>query len=324
MKALITGGTGSLGVALIPELQRAGYSVTVYSRDEVKQTELKRQFPDVYCVLGDVRDENWLELCMRRHELVVHAAAYKQVPSSEVNAGEAIETNVIGSRNVARAAVRAGVERVVGISTDKACAPVNCYGETKALMEKLFQQACLWGDTKFYLVRYGNVLGSRGSVVPLFQKQMAEGKVTVTCGEMTRFWLTLGDAVKLVQAAIASNTTPGSILIPKAPASNMLTLLDAVANTYGETTAHKHFFKGQWQVLPKFVVEDIGIRPGEKMHEQLIHRGESAHVCDTGIMYYILPAYTKPVEAMPAGFEYRSDTARTLGVSDLEKMLCSP
>lgn len=324
MKALITGGTGSLGVALIPELQREGYDVTVYSRDEVKQTELKRKFPDVRCVLGDVRDEGWLELCMRGQSLIVHAAAYKQVPSSEVNAGEAIETNVIGSRNVARAAVRAGVERVIGISTDKACAPVNCYGETKALMEKLFQQACLWSDTKFYLVRYGNVLGSRGSVVPLFQKQIMEGKVTVTCGEMTRFWLTLSDAVHLVLCAMRSQTTPGSILIPKAPASSMLTLLAAVENTVAESEEHKHYFKDHWKTLRKFVVEDIGIRPGEKMHEQLIHRGESAHVCDTGAMYYILPAYTKPVEVMPSGFEYRSDTARTLGVHDLEKMLCSP
>src|SRR5512138_1198683 len=190
-KLFLTGGTGSLGTALLDRLYTR-HDVTVYSRDEVKQGYLRKRFPDVRFMLGDVRDYDRLLLAMRGHDAVIHAAAYKQVPSAEANVDEAIATNVVGSLNVARAAVHSGVAQVVGISTDKACAPINAYGETKALMEKLFQQADGWGDTMFNCVRYGNVLGSRGSVVPLFLEQISNGdKYTLTDPDMTRFWMTL-------------------------------------------------------------------------------------------------------------------------------------
>lgn len=301
-----------MGVALLKHLVKEGHACTVYSRDEVKQGELRGQFPDVNFVLGDVRDAAWLEVAMRKHDYVVHAAAYKQVPAAEVNAGEAIETNVIGSRNVARAAVKNNIHRVVGISTDKACAPINCYGETKALMEKLFQQAGGWGDTIFTLVRYGNVLGSRGSVLPLFRKQIRDGCVTFTDRKMTRFWLTLADAVGLVATAL---TTPsGTVLVPKAPASTMEALLDAIlaSMTWGaldsETTATVE-------------TKDIGIRPGEKIHECMVHKGEAIHTSSRETSFLIYPAFANYCGNLPCGFEYTSDRAKQLTKQELVEML---
>lgn len=315
MKILITGGTGSLGVALLEHFDACGDEVTIFSRDEVKQGDLRRRFPGHRYVLGDVRDESWLEICMRGQQVVIHAAAYKQVPAAEVNSGEAIETNVIGSRNVARAAVRAGVGRVVGISTDKACAPINCYGETKALMEKLFQQANMWGDTIFTLVRYGNVLGSRGSVVPHFISQINAGKnITITDPNMTRFWLTLKDAVDLVCRAMACS--PGVILVPRAPASTMEILAQAVLV--------KHTGQSLYDIDPRHVIYDtIGIRPGEKLHECMVHRSEAMHTVLYQNSFYIAPAYEIGSKAfnLEPGYEYTSDKARQLSVSDLIELV---
>lgn len=326
MNIFITGGTGSLGIALIKPLLEQGHTVTVFSRDEVKQGELRALYPHghIKCVLGDVRDADWLDFSIGGHELVIHAAAYKQVPAAEVNAGAAIETNVIGSRNVARAAVRNSVHRVIGISTDKACAPINCYGETKALMEKLFQEACMWSNTtNFTLVRYGNVLGSRGSVVPLFYKQIQEGAVTITDPTMTRFWLTLDDAVELVLDAMLVQDR-GVIVVPKAPASDMQTLLYAVE---GIIPSSKHWVNQNWSSLRKYTVKDIGIRPGEKLHECLVHRGESAHTTEDAPRnrFYIFPAYAGHQGNLPKGYEYTSDTADQLSVTQLVEMIgCYP
>jgi UDP-N-acetylglucosamine 4,6-dehydratase len=260
-----------------------------------------------------VRDYDRLLLAMRGHDIVVHAAAYKQVPSAEANVDEAIATNVLGSLNVARAAVHNNVEHVVGVSTDKACMPVNAYGETKALMEKLFQQADAWSDTMFSVVRYGNVLGSRGSVVPLFREQLRAGKVTLTDPAMTRFWLTLHDAVDLVVSAYATDSDEahdGAILVPEASASDMQTLLDAVALAEG-------------YAQDTYKVTLIGTRAGEKQHEQLVHINESRHTmppCRDLAYFQILPA-TTGYRGDP--FEYRSDTAPRLAVEVLAEMVAS-
>lgn len=314
MKVFLTGGTGSLGHALLDFFQTSvgPFDVTVYSRDEIKQSEMRRIYPDARYMLGDVRDYDRLLLAMRGHHTVIHAAAYKQVPSAEANVNEAIATNVMGSLNVARAAVHNDVDNVVGVSTDKACQPINAYGETKALMEKLFQQADGWGETIFNCVRYGNVLGSRGSVVPLFREQLKQKHVTMTDANMTRFWMTLDQAVDLVWAAINPHTTltDGSILVPACPASNMLTLLLAVAKIEGV------------EVAPDWVTT-IGTRPGEKKHEQLIHENESLHTMLPleGLPYWqILPAAFM-AKAPPTPFSYSSDVARQLTADELAEML---
>lgn len=313
MKVFLTGGTGSLGHALLDFFAKDMVEeVTVYSRDEIKQGEMKRLFPDARYLLGDVRDYDRLLMAMRGHDCVIHAAAYKQVPSAEANVNEAIATNIMGSLNVARAAIHNNVEYVVGVSTDKACQPINAYGETKALMEKLFQQADTWGDTIFNCVRYGNVLGSRGSVVPLFRKQLMAQYITITDPAMTRFWMTLDQAVDLVWAACDSgdDIRDGAILVPECPASNMFTLLKAVALSAGRQ------LEDEW-------IHTIGARPGEKLHEQLIHPNESMRTLaqTTEVPYWqILPATSTLVEPQPA-FDYSSDAAKQLTVEELAGML---
>lgn len=299
-RIFLTGGTGSLGTRIIEQANNRGWhcDITVYSRDEVKQSELKSRFPQYRYVLGDIRDYDWLIVAMRGHDLVIHAAAYKQVVSSEVNAGEAIETNVIGSRNVARAAVVNSIPTVIGISSDKACAPVNLYGCTKACMEKLFQQACLWDSTNFLLVRYGNVIGSRGSVVPVFRQQAATlGKITVTSLDMTRFWLTLDEAINLIIEAESIHEN-GTILVPKCSAASIQTLVEAV--------------------VPDAKVSVIGIRPGEKVHEQLVHGSESYNAKDIGDYFQIYPAYTGRHFNVEAGFNYTSNTVPQLTIEALQ------
>lgn len=316
-KVFLTGGTGSLGSALIERLHEDD-DVTVYSRDEVKQGYLRKKYPGVRFMLGDVRDYDRLLLAMRSHDIVIHAAAYKQVPSAEANVDEAIATNVVGSLNVARAAVHSGVAQVVGISTDKACAPINAYGQTKALMEKLFQQADGWSDTIFNCVRYGNVLGSRGSVVPLFIEQIAEGiPYTITDPTMTRFWMTMEQAVETVLAALDDDTTiqDGSILVPACHASTMLTLLEAVHELYGASSGP----------LDADDYTVIGTRPGEKQHECLIHANESVHTLhppeslgDEPEYYQILPSNT---EQRGEAFTYYSNDVYQCTRDDLMDMI---
>lgn len=287
MRVCITGGTGSLGKALIKRARKDNWEweITVLSRDEVKQGIMASVFPECRYVLGDVRNLEWLKVAFKNQDLVIHAGAMKRVPSAEVNVAETINTNVIGSMNVALAAVEVGVKDVLGISTDKACQPVNAYGESKALMEKLFQEACTWGDTRFHLTRYGNVVGSRGSVVPLFQRQKATGTLTITDARMTRFWLSLDDAIDLILLALAETET-GTIVVPKAPAM----LVADVARV----------------VAPEAKIIDIGIRPGEKIHEQLVHSGEALHTDSCSWFYRIHPA-TSGHQGTMAESGYSSD-----------------
>lgn len=268
---LITGGTGSLGRAIVARAERENWPVqlTVYSRDEVKQGQMRSQHPDCVYKLGDVRDLERLQAAMRGQDIVLHCAAQKTVPDAEVNTDEAVKTNVFGSMNVATAAIAAGVKQVVGISTDKAVAPVNAYGQSKALMEKLFQQADGAGDTRFNLTRYGNVVGSRGSVVPFFRRQAKEGRLTVTDKRMTRFWLTLNQAVDLILMALAE-PEGGTIVVPKCPAMRVVDVARVVA--------------------PDAYMVDIGIRPGEKVFEDLIQSSEAYHTDDCGAFFRVWPA----------------------------------
>jgi len=303
MRIFLTGGTGSLGQAILKRAEARGWDdeFTVYSRDEVKQAQVKARFPSARYVLGDVRDERALAMAMRKHDIVIHAAANKQVPAAEVNPMEAVETNVLGSRNLVRVAVSLGIGRVVGISTDKSVGAYNCYGHTKALMEKMFSQGCLLGETQFVCVRYGNVLGSRGSIVPLFRKQMLNGgSITITDPTMTRFWLTLGQAVDLVEMGMREPEC-GVVIVPKAAASTMETLAFAVA--------------------PRCGIEIIGTRPGEKQHESLIHPGEAMHTEDMGEYFKVWPAYTEHRGNLPAGYEYTSEKARQLTTGELREMV---
>lgn len=302
-RIFLTGGTGSLGQAILRRAMTEGWDCrfTVFSRTEAKQAEVKAIYPEYDYILGDVSKEDEVEIAIRGHDIVIHAAAYKQVPAAEVNSAAAISVNIVGSVNIARQAVLAGVKQVLGISTDKACAPINLYGMTKATMEKVFQDACHWGATRFNCVRYGNVLGSTGSVVPLWRQQArANGCITITDELMTRFWLTLDDAVDLVTKGLAE-TEPGTIIVPKAPASTMAELARAVA--------------------PGATIKIIGIRPGEKVHEQLIHAGESMHADDIKGHFRVYPAYTSHKGNLSDSFEYRSDGALWLSVGELRDML---
>jgi len=299
-KVLVTGGTGSLGQAIVRRAKRDRWPVefTILSRDEVKQGQMRAIYPQCRYLLGDVRDMDALEIACRGQDIVIHAAAYKQVPTAEVNAHETVKTNVCGSCNVAMAAVRANVKQVIGISTDKACSPVNLYGKSKAIMEAVFQQANTWGDTRFSLTRYGNVVGSRGSIIPLFQKQAAAGQsLTVTDRRMNRFWLSLQDAVDLIVQAWREPGA-GTIVVPKLPSMLVVDLARVVWEMHGSLRG---------AALPAYIV-DIGIRPGEKIDEHLLHRGESLHTEDRGEFYRVYPASSGYHGCLPDGFEYRTDT----------------
>lgn len=258
----ITGGAGFLGRALIADLQDFAPDalITVYSRDEAKHAVCRRLFPSVRYILGDVRDLRHMSAAMAGHEVVIHMAAMKYVPQAEVNVRECIAVNVQGSQNVVTAALQHGVERVVGISTDKVCEPVNIYGVTKLLMERIFQEADALQTTRFNLVRYGNVVSSTGSVVPLFLEQARAGRITLTDPQMTRFWLTVQQAVALVFRAIY-HTDGGIILVPRLPALSMGDLVVA-AMTFTEA------------VESAVEVVITGHRLGEKTAELLLATGE--------------------------------------------------
>lgn len=259
MKIFMTGGAGFLGRAIMrltPEVF-ANVDFTVYSRDSGKHTRARREFPNAQFLLGDIRDAERLEAAMAGHDIVIHCGAMKYVPEGEVNVWEAVAVNVLGSRNVCTTALRNGIERVVGISTDKACRPVNVYGMTKLLMERLFQEADTISDTQFNLVRYGNVVSSTGSVVPLFRRQARDGLLTLTDPNMTRFWLKIEHAVELVIHALKEQEG-GTILVPLLSSLNMADVATACAimelGDAGEQIPHK----------------TIGLRFGEKIHEELV------------------------------------------------------
>ena len=274
---LITGGTGSFGhkfVEMVLERYRP-HRLIVYSRDELKQSEMQAhqdfQSPSLRFFLGDVRDQDRLFLAMRGVDYVVHAAALKQVPAAEYNPHEFIKTNVNGATNVVEAAIRAGVEKVVALSTDKAVNPVNLYGATKLCSDKVFIAANSYaggGGTTYSVVRYGNVVGSRGSVVPLFAKQRESGKLTITNPDMTRFLITLDQGVDFVLQSL-ENMVGGELFVPKIPACSVSDIAEVLA--------------------PDCEWETIGLRPGEKMHEVLIPADEARNVLEFEDHFVIQP-----------------------------------
>lgn len=313
---LLTGGTGSFGNAFIERVTETWPSATirVYSRDELKQSELRTKFGDrqVRYLIGDVRDRARLTRAVQGADIVIHAAAMKQVEACEYNPFEAVRTNVLGAQHIVDACIDAGVPRVVALSTDKAVNPVNLYGATKLCQEKIVVQGNAYAaqrDTRFAAVRYGNVVGSRGSVVPVFRQQMArDGRITITDDRMTRFWIMLPQAVDLVLYAL-ENMYGGEVFIPKIPSMRVTDLADAIA--------------------PGVPRETIGIRPGEKLHELLITADESRHAIDAGDVYVVLPEqpwWDDKVGAtgsrLPDGFVYGSDTNdEWLTVAQLQGML---
>jgi UDP-N-acetylglucosamine 4,6-dehydratase len=312
---LITGGTGSFGRAFVSTVLREHRpkKVIVFSRDELKQHEMRVggfDDPRLRFFIGDVRDLERLRRATTGVDVVVHAAALKQVPACEYNPIEAVLTNVNGARNVIDAALDNGVERVVALSTDKAVNPVNLYGATKLVAEKLFVQANAYrgdGPTRMCCVRYGNVVGSRGSVIPLFLEQRKNGELTVTDPRMTRFWITLEQGVELVLHAL-ERMRGGEVFVPKIPSMSIVDLARAV----GDGCA----------------VKEIGIRPGEKLHEVLISEDEARHTVELDEMFVIEPAHPwwpgshhPEGRPLPAGFRYASDgNDRWLTVEELREL----
>lgn len=274
---LITGGTGSFGKKFT-EILLKEYSpktIRIYSRGELLQVLMQEEFKDTRLrfFIGDVRDRERIYRAMNDVDVVVHAAALKQVPACEYNPIEAVKTNIDGSINVIDAAIDNNVERVIAISTDKAVHPVNLYGATKMVAEKLFIQANSYtGDnkTRFSCVRYGNVIGSRGSVVPLFREQSKKGKITITDSRMTRFWITLEQGVRFVINSLEIMNS-GEIFVPKIPSMSITDLANAVA------PGSKH--------------EITGIRPGEKLHETLMTEDEARHAREFKDYFVIYPEY---------------------------------
>jgi UDP-N-acetylglucosamine 4,6-dehydratase len=294
---LVTGGTGSFGRKFVATMleQFKPKKVIIFSRDELKQHEMRTSgfdHPSLRYFIGDVRDAERLRRAMNGVDIVVHAAALKQVVACEYNPLEAVKTNIDGAKNIIDAAIDAKVQKVLALSTDKAVSPVNLYGATKLVAEKLFVQANAYtgGDTpKFACVRYGNVVGSRGSVVPVFLEQRKTGRVTVTDKRMTRFWITLEQGVKLVTDGI-EQMHGGEIFVPKITSMNIMDLVRIVA--------------------PDCKVDEVGIRPGEKLHEALLSDEEATHTLDAGDKYVVMPvqaswsnnAWTK---AKPVDVEFR-------------------
>lgn len=301
LKILVTGGTGSFGQAFVRRVLGSGEDCTIriYSRDELKQYEMAQAFDQDsrlrFCI-GDVRDRHRLERAMHDIDLVVHGAALKHVPVCEFNPAEAVKTNIEGSQNVIDAAIDAGVRRTIALSTDKAVNPANLYGATKLCAEKLFVHGNVYAgarDIRFSCVRYGNVMGSRGSVIPLFRKQAESGSLTITDRRMTRFWLSLEQAVDLVLHAVGE-MQGGEIFVPKIPSMRIVDLARAIA--------------------PTAKLAEVGRRPGEKLHEVLLTAEESFHARDRGRHFVLLPdtgSEPAPVgsgSALPDGYVYSSDT----------------
>jgi len=319
-RILITGGTGSFGNIIAKRLLKYNpKEIRIFSRDEKKQDDMAYIYKNqnnMHFIIGDVRDKNAVKNAMRNIDMVFHAAALKQVPNSEYNVIEAVKTNIIGAQNVIDAALEFNVEKVVAISTDKAVEPVNVMGMTKAIQEKLITVSNLYkGDkrTMFCCVRYGNVLGSRGSVVPLFKKQITEGKqLTVTHKDMTRFILTLDQAIDLVFFA-TEHTRGGEIFVLKVPSHTVMDLAEVMLF---ELKAKNK----------KMIIS--GIRPGEKMHETLISPTESLRTVEKKDFFIILPqlGFEEIKKIYPEFkkeqlFRYSSDTACRIGKKELKKLL---
>lgn len=313
---LLTGGTGSFGKHFCKQLleQYDPKVIRIYSRDELKQHEMRLEFGDddrLRYFIGDVRDGERLRRAMEGVDMVVHAAALKQVPACEYNPFEAVKTNIHGAQNVIDASIDTGIKKVIALSTDKAVNPVNLYGATKLCSDKLFTQGNAYAGskgTRFACVRYGNVIGSRGSVIPLFLQQRETGKLTVTDGRMTRFWITLDQAVELVLKGF-EHMQGGEIFIPKIPSMRIMDLAEAIA--------------------PDCEVEIIGIRPGEKLHEALTGEDEGRNAVSYKGMYVVLPNFSwwerqnyTDARKMPENFVYTSDNNdEWLSVEELREIV---
>ncbi|MDA1292898.1 MAG: UDP-N-acetylglucosamine 4,6-dehydratase (inverting) [bacterium] len=298
---LVTGGTGSFGKKFIETVlkEHKPKRLIIFSRDELKQYEMVNNGFNDSCMryfIGDIRDSNRLHRAMTGVDIVVHAAALKHVPACEYNPFEAVKTNIDGSQNIVEAALDCGVKKVLALSTDKAVNPVNLYGATKLVAEKIFVQGNAYrgsANTIFSCVRYGNVIGSRGSVVPLFQKQKESGTVTITDDRMTRFWITLDQGVHFVINCI-ENMQGGEIFVPKISSMKMTDLAKAIA--------------------PDATQKVIGIRAGEKLHEIMLSKDEARHAEEKEDSFVIVPENHSWDEKswkttdLPENFEYASNT----------------
>jgi UDP-N-acetylglucosamine 4,6-dehydratase/5-epimerase len=303
---LVTGGTGSFGRAFVADALRRWPGLrrlVVFSRDELKQSEMARcypeaQYPQLRFFIGDVRDRDRLRRALEGIDVVVHAAALKQVPAAEYNPMEFIKTNIIGAENLVEACMDTGVRKVIALSTDKASAPVNLYGATKLCSDKLFVAANNFRgprDLRFSVVRYGNVLGSRGSVIPFFLEQAKTGVLQITDREMTRFSIALPDCIEMV-AWVIGNALGGEIFVVKCPSYRIVD----VATAIGPSCRH----------------EVIGVRPGEKLHEDMVSAGDSLYTLDLGSCYAIVPSgstvekeryvSTWAAQPVPSDFTYNS------------------
>ncbi len=314
---LVTGGTGSFGKKFV-EIMLNEYhpaKLIIFSRDELKQHEMRTggfDHPSLRYFIGDVRDVDRLRRAMHGVHIVVHAAALKQVPACEYNPMEAIKTNILGSSNVVEAALDAEVQKVLALSTDKAVNPVNLYGATKLAAEKLFVQSNAYAGgmaTRFSCVRYGNVVGSRGSVVPIFLQQRSNGRLTVTDQRMTRFWLTLEQGVRFVIRRI-EQMRGGEVFVPKIPSMNLVDLAKAIA--------------------PGAQLEFVGIRPGEKLHEVLISEDEARGTVELEDMFVVQPSgalwfghsWQEQGRSLPDGFVYASNNnPQWLTVDQIKEMV---
>lgn len=313
---LITGGTGSLGKALVKFLltNTQVRRVAIFSRDELKQQHMKMEFGDddrLRWFLGDIRDLERLKLALHEVDYVIHAAALKQVDTGEYNPMEFIKTNVLGSQNVIDAAIQSGVKKIVALSTDKASSPINLYGATKLTADKLFVAANNYGykrGTICSVVRYGNVMGSRGSVIPYFKDLAAQGKkLPITDLRMTRFWISIEEAVKFVLDSLEM-MEGGELYVPRIPSMKIVDLARAVA--------------------PESILEEIGMRPGEKLHEEMISPDDSRRTIILKDRFVVTPVvaewgYKPPVgEAMTEGSAYKSDTnEQWMSESDIRKFI---
>ena len=310
---LVTGGTGSFGRAFVTRVlaQHAPGKVIVFSRDEQKHYAMQREIDDprLRYFVGDIRDRSRLLRALRGVDIVIHAAAMKHVPLAEYNPIEAIRTNVDGAANLIDAALERDVETVIGLSTDKAASPVNLYGATKLCMEKLLVAANSYSGTsgpKFKLVRYGNVVGSMGSVLPVFLQQRETGTLTLTDPTMTRFWIRMDQAIDLVMLTLQDGLG-GEVFVPKIPACTVATLADAVA--------------------PNATKQVIGIRPGEKIHELMITADESRNVLEYDRHFVITPSFPwwggpkREGKQVEPGFHFASDIATQLDTPTVAAML---
>jgi len=318
---LVTGGTGSFGRAFIQRVltKYEPRKLIVFSRDELKQSEMMEEFsvtkyPSIRYFLGDVRDRDRLEMAMRGVNYVIHTAALKQVPAAEYNPMECINTNVIGAENVVQAAIRCSVEKVVALSTDKAVNPINLYGASKLASDKIFIAAnnlSGFNGTQFSVVRYGNVIGSRGSVTPLFKKLFKEGaqSIPITDERMTRFWMTLEQAVSFVLSSLAKMTGE-EIFVPKIPSMKIIEIADVLA--------------------PGIPTRITGIRPGEKIHEVMITTDDARYSFELSDRFVIQPAWSfssndiseKSARLVMDGFTYSSDTNPDWLTAKLLKQMC--